>query len=461
MLMKYDVLIIGAGPSGLFCAHELLRTANVKVAILDIGKKYVSKDCPLLLDKRCAHCKPCSTLTGEGGAAFFHSGKLSFYPAGSGLKKILKDDASCVKVYGRIKHIFKHYGVILESDDKEAREYFESYIQDGINMKYYKSVPVEKEKFEQFMQIFGTIIKENSEMYFETEVLDFDYNSGWNVIASHKGSMLNFKSEKLVIATGEYGFRWWNNIAAKHEIKRVPPHVDIGVRVECPSELIEKIWTFHKDIKAKMIAPDGSEIRTYCVLKNGQSIYCNHDDFSVLDGISNPNSKFAGITIFNRLGTEHLNGKNPIEYAISYLKRFYERHVEPICVCMADFLYNSSGKTFSEKYNSTLNSVEYVKYQQDLPDIIYRNLVYGVKCFEKVIPGLSDDNNSVLIPVVDNFWNKIDLSEGMNASIVGLYVIGDATGIMRGIMQACVTGVLCADQIIKELQEKSEYEENG
>lgn len=83
--MKYDVLIIGAGPSGLFCAYELFQKTNMRIAILDMGRPYMEKKCSLLAKQKCSNCKPCSTLTGEGGSAFFHAGKLSFYPAGSGL----------------------------------------------------------------------------------------------------------------------------------------------------------------------------------------------------------------------------------------------------------------------------------------------------------------------------------------------------------------------------------------
>ena len=456
IIMKYDVLIVGAGPSGLFCAYELSQMTDIRIAILDAGRPYAEKKCSLLAGKNCSNCKPCSTLTGEGGSAFFHAGKLSFYPAGSGLRKILETENECKEIYNRINSIFEKYGIVLENKDQIENHFFEPYRQKGMDIKYYKSVPVKETDFEQFMYLFGHDLRKYIAMFYETEVLTIEKDSLWRVTANRKGIPVNFEADKLIISTGEYGFRWWKKISTTLGVQLKNQKIDIGVRVECPSAIVEKVWAYHKDVKAKVTAPDGSELRTYCVLKNGQSIYCNYGDFTVLDGISYQGSAIAGITIFNRLGKEHLNGINPIDFAISLLQNFYQLHEEPICIDMASFLGEKSEQS-EQYYNCTLPNIKKlnsVSVLSELPAFIHENIIYGIKEFNKLIPGLSDKQNCVLMPVIDNLWNSIMLSKHMETSIRGLYVTGDATGHMRGIMQACVTGVLCADGIAMQSKEE-------
>lgn len=450
MLMKYDVLIVGAGPSGLFCAYELNQKTNLRIAVLDAGKFYAQKNCPLSAGRECANCEPCATLTGEGGAAFFHAGKLSFYPAGSGLRGILETESACTEMYDRVQSIFEGHGVPLKDQDQSTSRYDELCENNGMDIKYYRSVPIERKTFAQFMVRFGKELRQRTDLFFETTVRSIERIATWQVTAVRDGHTLRLEADKLVIATGEYGFRWWKDAVKSLGVCHEAQQVDIGVRIECPSAAVEEIWRYYKDAKIKAAAPDGSELRTYCVLRNGRSVYCNYGDLKVLDGISDPESGTAGITIFNRLGKERLNGEDPTEFAIALLERFYRLHKEPVCVGMADFL----GKDpVSHRFACTLPNLERLRYAGELPAFIHENLVFGIQKFSELIPGLDNGENCVLMPVIDNLWSRLALSRGMESSRKGLYVTGDATGRMRGIMQACVTGLLCADRIASEAKE--------
>lgn len=154
----------------------------------------------------------------------------------------------------------------MENQDRIEKHFFEPYKRDGMDIKYYQSVPVKQTDFEKFMYFFGNDLRKYVTMFYETEVLTVKKDSIWRVEAVRKGTVVNLESNKLIIATGEYGFRWWKRMVRTLGVQQENQKVDIGVRVECPSIIVEKIWSYHKDVKAKVTAPDGSELRTYCVL---------------------------------------------------------------------------------------------------------------------------------------------------------------------------------------------------
>lgn len=420
----YDVAIIGAGPSGIFCGLELAKTAGLNVVMIDEGTSFWKKRCSFIDNGRCAKCSSCSTLAGFGGSAFFNPGKLSLYPAGSGLKHLLGGEECCKALYARVIAIMEKFGLNV-SNEYQISEIPNLPYDNSIKVKYYNSYPVSKGKMNAFISEVQKILENNIELMMECHVNSIEKDKQWKLLLKN-GDVIYAKY--IAIGTGEYGYQWWKTIADKFGVKRICSNLDIGIRIEFSSKALEKYWPYHKDLKIIMRAPDNSEIRTYCVIKNGITVPCFYGDYTVWDGIADNNSDTAGMTIFNRVSESEL-GNDKVSYANKYLTNFYSKTSLPQSCSLSQFMNTDIWKQFVfEKH-------------------IYENLKFGIK---KIFGYLEIDMtciSKIYVPVIDNLWQKCDVNNTFETTVKDMFVMGDATGIARGIMQSALSGIVVADSI--------------
>lgn len=426
----YDVAIIGAGPAGLFCALVLVKSTDLRVVIIDEGDSFEKKHCHYINHFHCAKCHSCSTLTGFGGAAFFNPGKLSLYPAGSGLLSVFGDEEYCKWLYSYVIKIMKEFGLDIPNN-YETIPIPNMPLNDSTKIKYYNSYPVTRSKMNHFVRAVQDFLKHRTVLKMNHRVMSIQKNRHWELLFGD-GSIV--RSQKIAISTGEFGYRWWNEVANKLGVKRINSSLDIGIRIEFPADQLEKYWPYHKDLKIITKAPDGSELRTYCVLKNGIVVPCYYGDYTVLDGISDVNSCLAGMTIFNRVDEDTL-GIDKVSYANQYLKSFYSNNMTPQSCSAFQFLNTDRWRQFAFERQ------------------IYENLKFGLHTISQY---LGIDQNLILkvhAPVIDNLWKKCDVSDYFETSVRDIYIMGDATGIARGIMQSAVTGVAVANGIKRSVMQ--------
>lgn len=420
----YDVAIIGAGPSGIICAYELSNITNLKVVLIDAGSAFNNKSCPFISGNSCIHCTPCNTISGFGGAAFFNPGKLSLYPAGSGILNTVKSEQKCLEYYKRTIKILNRFGL-------NVPEYFDTmeipgiFPAEGVKVKYYNSFPINKEQLNKFARTIELFLNDRIEVRYSSKVVQVKKTGNWE-IQLENGE--NLPSKVLVVGTGEAGYRWWNRVANYLDVKRIDSGLDIGIRAEFPSEIIENVWKYHKDLKVLLKAPDGSELRTYCVLKNGITVPCFYGDYTVLDGIADYESDVAGMTIFNRINEKQLK-TDKVSFADSYLGQFYS-------------INSSPQRCTSKQFLETEIWEQYAFTEQ-----IYNNLKFGLKRITEYLELDLLTNCTIHVPVIDNLWRKCVINQFFETSIKGLFVIGDSSGIARGILQSCVSGLAAAEGI--------------
>ncbi len=270
-MKKYDLIIVGAGPAGIFTALELLRQGGgEKILIVEKGKPVEQRHCPKSELGYCVNCKPtCAITTGFSGAGAFSDGKLSLsHEVGGDLPTLIGEDFAqelidyTDKIYlefGADPHI---EGIYTGEDIKEIRK---NAIQAGLKLVDCPIRHLGTEKAQQlYLAIQNYLAGAGVEMLFSTEceniLLDGDDCKG---VLLQDGTAI--EADEVVIATGRRGADWLEKLCAEHNIAHRPGTVDIGVRVECRNEVMEKVNRVLYE--SKLIGyprPWKNKVRTFC-----------------------------------------------------------------------------------------------------------------------------------------------------------------------------------------------------
>ena len=448
MKNKYDYIIIGAGPAGLFSAYTLGKKNNgkKKILLIDKGSCYDKRKCPLLhSSNRCA-CSHCSIISGIGGAAFYIPAKLSNYPAGSKLLNFFENENICKDAYSVVLNIFRQLG--LNASDQENLFYNEKYQElksladkNDMFLKYYFSQEHSQDSFADFIKkLLCELESFGVEIYPNTEIIDIYKHDYFKLKDKNKNEYI---ADKVIIAIGESGAFWWNETVKKLGIAKRETSIDVGVRIEFQSQIIKNIYSYHKDPKIIFKAPDGSELRSYCTLSNGKVVICRNDDFRVVDGIHcNYDNGIGAMTLFNRIYPT----KDIMEFASDISNIVREK-------CDGKIALGTVGMLLNNDDNGNISNSPTLKYTQEIsldeviPTQILHNLKYGILQLSKIIPGIENPSNTVYFPAIDKMWCELILATDFETSIKNLYVVGDATGIARGIFQSALMGYYCGTKI--------------
>ena len=294
----YDLIIVGAGPAGIFTALELLRKSSTphKILLVEKGKPVEKRHCPKAEVGHCVNCRPtCAITTGFSGAGAFSDGKLSLsYQVGGELPELIGEDFAqelinyTDKIYlefGADPHV---EGIYEGSEIKEIRK---RAIQAGLQLVDCPIRHLGTEKAQQlYLNIQNYLLARGVEMLFNTECdnILLEGSECKGVVITEKGERRELRADQVVIATGRRGADWLEKLCAEHNIAHKPGTVDIGVRVECRNEIMEKI---NKVLyEGKLIgypAPWRNKVRTFCQNPGGFVAQENYDnDLAVVNGHS-------------------------------------------------------------------------------------------------------------------------------------------------------------------------------
>ena len=217
----YDVIIIGAGPAGLFAAYELItKNKNLKVLLLDKGKKAENRFCPMTKTGKCVNCNPCNILSGYGGAGTFSDGKLNFIPkiGKSDLFKYMSE-SEAYKLIDETEEIFTKFNMdsdVYPSNMDEALKLKKQVAINGDRLLLIKQnhlgsdkLPGYIEDFSNYLEDNGVILKEN------TDVVDIEKCSdGYNIKTKNE----DYKAAYVIVAPGRTGAKWIQELADKYKI---------------------------------------------------------------------------------------------------------------------------------------------------------------------------------------------------------------------------------------------------
>lgn len=463
-MSKSDVIIVGAGPSGIFTALELLKVHPEKnIVIFEKGKPIGRRVCPKRTTGVCVGCKPCNITTGFAGAGAFSDGKLSLAPeVGGEMPEYIGYDETLDLIdytdgiylnYGADEHV---YGIDKPQEIDAIRK---KAIQSNLKLI---ECPVRHMGTEVGEQIYKKIQDEllehdNVELHFDTPVEDIIVEDG--VAKGVRTKDGEYFADKIVMCVGREGSNWLDGLCRSHGINTTVGKVDIGVRVETRNEVMKEINDALYEGKLVFYTPTfDDKVRTFCSNPGGEVTAEYYDNgLAVVNGHSykdegskTDNTNFA--LLVSKGFTEPFN--SPIEYGkhiaelanmISGNKILVQRY--------GDFI-RGRRTTEERMYRNNLNPTLKDAVPGDLGLVLpYRIMVdidEMLKALDKVTPGITSDETLLHGVEVKFYSNKVDVDDNFQTNIENLYALGDGAGVTRGLMQASLNGVYAARHLYDE-----------
>ncbi|WP_334292996.1 NAD(P)/FAD-dependent oxidoreductase [Paramaledivibacter caminithermalis] len=469
MILKYDVIIVGAGPSGVFTALELIKQKSDKeILIIEKGRSIEKRYCPKEKTKVCVSCKPyCHITTGFSGAGAFSDGKLSLsYEVGGDLPKLIGSDR-VQELISYTDKLYLEFGADKKveglGNNEEIKDIRRKAIEAGLKLVDCPIRHLGTEKaHEIYRKIQNYLLDAGVYIRFDTLVKDIIVEEGVAKAVKIADSKTKNNEEiiygdKIIIASGRKGADWLKSMCLKHEINHVAGTVDIGVRVEVRNEIMEKVNNVLYE--SKLIGypePYRNKVRTFCQNPGGFVSQENYDDdLAIVNGHSYKNKKSDNTNL--AILSSH-NFSEPFNQPIQYGKKVAE---------LVNMLGN--GKILVQRFGDILDGKRTWQEELDqsnvkptLPDAVagdltsaipYRpmmNIINFIKAMNIVVPGFASRETLLYGPEIKFYSNKIDVDKNFETNIRGLYCLGDSSGWTRGLMMASVMGVLIGKIISKE-----------
>ena len=466
--MKTDILIIGAGPSGIFTAFEFLKKGGKqKIVLVEKGQAIEKRHCPKAQTGKCMNCKPnCHITTGFSGAGAFSDGKLSLsYEVGGDLPQLIGVDLA-QDLINYTDSIYLSFGADTHieglENTEEVKDIRKRAIQAGLKLV---DCPIRHLGTEKAQDIYYAIeqhlLNQGVEMYFGCECVDLLMEDGvchGATVCDH-GRTEDILATHTIVATGRRGADWLEKVCAEHGVEHQPGTVDIGVRVEVRNEVMETVNRVLYE--SKLIGyphPFKNKVRTFCQNPGGFVSQENYDnDLAVVNGHSYKELK-SNNTNLAILCSHNFN--QPFNQPIAYAQKVGE---------LTNML--GAGHILVQRYGDILDGkrtwpkeLSQSNIRPTLPDAVagditaampYRammNIINFIQAVDHVVPGFAATETLLYSPELKFYSNRIKMDENFCTSVRGLYCLGDSSGWTRGLMMASVMGVLMGRKLAEEVQ---------
>ncbi len=458
--METDVVIIGAGPAGIFTALEMLKKgSNKKIVIVEKGAPIEKRSCPKSKTKQCVSCKPyCHITTGFSGAGAFSDGKLSLSAeVGGDLPQLMGEDL-VQETINYTDKIYLEFGADTHvegvSDAEAVKEIRKRAIGAGLRLVDCPIRHLGTEKAQDLYLAIENYLRDNGvELIFGRECNNLILENGickGVIINDSKGNNTEeIYAEHTVIATGRRGADWLEKLCAEHDIAHLPGTVDIGVRVEVRNEIMEKVNEVLYE--SKLIGypkPFKNKVRTFCQNPGGFVSQENYDnDLAVVNGHSYKERKSDNTNL--SILCSH-NFSTPFNQPIAYAQKVGE---------LTNMLAN--GHILVQRFGDILDGkrtwqkeLSQSNLKPTLPDAVavditaampYRtmtNIINFIKAMDAVVPGFASNETLLYSPELKFYSNRVKMDTDLNTNVKGLHCLGDSSGWTRGLMMASVMGVL-------------------
>ena len=470
--MIYDLIIVGAGPCGIFAAWEAAkRSPSAKILIIDRGHNIYNRKCPILSKKArlCptssgedgkAGCKPaCSITCGFGGAGAYSDGKFNITSEFGGWLGDYMPASKLLELINYVDGINMEHGAphnITDPDSPEVTKIEQRVYGAGMKLLRAKVRHLGTEMNLKVMQSIFADLTNRVEMIFETEVSDIltktknDEEHAVGVLAAGK----EYLGKNIILAPGRDGSAWLAELLERRGIPVVCNQVDIGVRAETSNVIMQDINRHLYEAKLIFNSSTGSVVRTFCANPSGYVVVENHSGVIAANGhayfdpaLGSSNTNFA--LLVSHTFTKPFN--KPNEYARQICKRANDLSSGGLIIQkFGDIMRGrrSTDKRIAEGFlEPTLKEAVPGDLGLVLPYNTMVSLIEMTKALDKVTPGFASEH-TLFYGIEAKFYSaRPDLDENLKTSIQNLYCAGDGAGITRGLAQAGAAGVHIARAI--------------
>jgi uncharacterized protein len=455
----YDVIIVGAGPAGIFAALELSSRSDARILMVDQGAPLEKRKCKTQREYgRCLRCEPCAITSGWGGAGAFSDGKLTLTPAFGGFLNEFIDQDSVEKLIAEVDQVYLSYGAsdkVFGTDLEAVKDMERRAAAAGLNLIPAKIRHLGTENCYRVLKKMHNVLTDRVDIMMQTTVSEITVREGL-VSGVKLANGEKYEADYVICGPGRIGAEWMHRESIRLGLKGINNPVDIGVRVEVPAVIMENITS--QIYESKLIyftSQFDDRIRTFCMNPYGVVVTENSDGLVTVNGHSfaetrTNNTNFA--LLVSKSFTEPFN--EPIRYG-RYIASLANMLGDGVIVQRLGDLLMGRRSTDERIRRGLVRPTLTEATPGDLSLVLpYRYLLAIIEMLEaldKLAPGVHS-RHTLLYGVEVKFYSyRLNLTAKLETEIKNLFAVGDGAGITRGLIQASATGVLAAREILARL----------
>ena len=460
--MKYDVIIVGAGPAGIFSALELNEKNNLNILMLDRGRDINQRKCPSSRGFDCVHCDPCAVLSGWGGAGAFSDGKLTLssevggwlnqYVAPQELDELVNYVDGVYLKYGAPSHI---YGTDIDRIEEIERQAALA----GLKLIHQRIRHMGTERCAQTLRKMRQELTDKVDFRPKMDVKGLIVKNGI-VEGVETVNKEKFFGEYVIVAPGRSGAEWLQAEAQALGLKTLNNPVDVGVRVEVLASAMEELTNVLYEPKFIYYSRSfEDQVRTFCVAPYGEVITESYDGVLTVNGQSYAERKTENTNFAILVSTSFTEPfKEPIAYG-KYLARLSNLLSGGVMVQRLGDLESGRRSTHERIARSVVTPTLKNATPGDLSFVLpYRylaNIREMLQALDQISPGIHS-RDALLYGIEVKFYSsRLQLSHCLETKIHNLFTVGDGAGVARGLVQASASGVIVAREIMKREKQRT------
>ena len=453
--MKYDIIIIGGGPGGIYSAYELVKgNPALKIALFEAGHPLEKRHCPIDGEKvkSCVGCKSCSIMSGFGGAGAFSDGKYNITNSFGGTLHEYIGKKQALELMKYVDDINMRYGGEGTKLYSTAGTHFKTIcIQNKLNLLDASVRHLGTDKNYVVLKNLYELLKDKVDFHFDTPVQMIRVVDGGYEIECENGV---YTCEKCIVSVGRSGSKWMESVCRALDIPTQSNRVDIGVRVELPAVVFEHVTSELYEGKIVYRTEKFEDnVRTFCMNPHGCVVTENTNGIVTVNGHSyedkqmqTENTNFA--LLVSKHFSEPFKDSNGYGESIARLSNMLGGGV--IVQRFGDLVRGrrSTVKRIEEGLVMPTLSATPGDLSLVLPKRILDGIIEMIYALDRIAPGTANDD-TLLYGVEVKFYNmEVELNEHLETRYPGLYVIGDGSGITHSLSHASASGVYVARQLL-------------